>query len=273
MFRAFRISISQMLSRFRFNTMKYSFFFYFHVNQFANYYNIMFHCIFPLFSFQFQTNDKFEEEKFLKPAQLDNIVLCRSLVNRLSRARHIDARELARILSKPHVKALIETHDEIGSRTLEPKPPIDPRKILSKEFIEATEYGMPGAETIRMVGLRRKQNEPLGLTVQIDEYNQLVVARILAGGMIDRQALLHLGDVILEVNGAPVSTPEGLQDQIMLAKEAITLKIGPSVDEEMKSARLQISSGGQVKINRNLDTGKKLTVSSVLLLLIIFTFI
>lgn len=207
-----------------------------------------------------QYRDKFEEEKVLRPVQLENVTLCRSIVNRLSRARHTDARELARLLSKPHVKALIETHDELGERALQPKPPIDPRKVLSKEFIDATEHGMPGAETIRMVGLRRKHNEPLGLTVQIDEHNQLMVARILAGGIIDRQALLHAGDIILEVNGVPVSTPEGLQDQIMVAKESITLKIGPSVDEEMRSARLQIA-GGQVKLGRNLDTGKKLTVS------------
>lgn len=199
----------------------------------------------------------------LRPVRLDNIQLCRDIVNKLSRERHIDARELARILSKPHVKALIETHDEIGERTFEPKPPVNPKDVLSKEFLEITEHGMPGAETIRMVGLRRNPNEPLGLTVEVDDHNQLVVARILAGGMIDRQALLHPGDVILEVNGVPVSTPENLQDQILLAKESVTLKIAPSVDEEMKSARL-LMAGGQVKIGRNLDTGRKLTVSCVL---------
>lgn len=192
-------------------------------------------------------------------------------MQKLSRERHIDARELARILSKPHVKALIETHDEIGARTFNPKPAINPISVLPKEFIDITENGMPGAETIRMVGLRRNPNEPLGLTVEVDEHNQLVVARILAGGMIDRQALLHPGDVILEVNGVPVSTPEGLQDQILLAKESVTLKIGPSLDEEMKSARL-LMSGGQVKNGRNLDTGKKLTVSCVLVF-VSFSFI
>lgn len=196
------------------------------------------------------------------PVRLDNIQLCRDIVNKLSRERHIDARELARILSKPHVKALIETHDEIGHRSYTSKSPIDPISLLSKEFRELTDSIMPGAETIRMVGLRRNPNEPLGLTVEVDEHNQLVVARILAGGMIDRQALLHPGDVILEVNSVPVSSPEQLQDQILLAKESITLKIGPSVEEEMKSGRL-IMSGGQVKNGRNLDTGKKLTVSCV----------
>lgn len=197
--------------------------------------------------------------------------MCRDLVQKFSRERHTDARELARILSKPHIKALIETHDEIGERTLNAISQASNDKSSNSQSATASllsssnlwnigEHEMPGAETIRMVGLRRNPNEPLGLTVEVDEHSQLVVARILAGGMIDRQALLHPGDVILEVNGVPVSTPEQLQDQILLAKESVTLKIGPSVDEEMKSARL-IMSGGQVKNGRNLNSGKKLTVS------------
>ena len=119
------------------------------------------------------------------------------------------------------------------------------------------------SETIKMVGLRKNPNEPLGLTVEVDDHNQLLVARILAGGMIDRQGLLHPGDVILEVNGTPVGSPEELQAQISRAKESVTLKIGPNLDEEMKSARI-VMSGGQVKNGRNLEPGKKLTVSCVL---------
>lgn len=120
---------------------------------------------------------------------------------------------------------------------------------------------MPG-ETIKMVGLRKNPNEPLGLTVEVDEHNQLMVARIIAGGMIDRQGLLTPGDVILEVNGVVVKTPEDLQTEISRAKESVTLKIGPCLEEEMKSARI-VMSGGQVKNGRNLETGKKLTVSCV----------
>lgn len=211
-------------------------------------------------SIQIRDNTFEEVGEPLRPVQLNNTSLCRELAQKYSRERHPDARELARILSKAHVKAIIETHDEVGERALVQKASIPPTSVLPKEFIEITDSDMPGAETIRMVGLRRNPNEPLGLTVEVDDHDQLVVARILAGGMIDRQALLNPGDVILEVNGVPVSTPEQLQDQILLAKESVTLKIGPSVDEEMKSARL-IMSGGQVKSGRNLNSGKKLTVS------------
>lgn len=121
---------------------------------------------------------------------------------------------------------------------------------------------MPVGQTIKMVGIRKMPNEPLGLTVEVDEYNQLVVARILAGGMIDRQGLLNAGDVILEVNGVGVSSPDELQTEISRAKEAVTLKIGPNVDDEMKSARLT-ADGAQVK-SKTQEAGKKLAVSSFL---------
>lgn len=119
-------------------------------------------------------------------------------------------------------------------------------------------------ETIKMVGLRRDPSKPLGLTVELDEYKQLVVARILAGGVIDKQSMLHVGDVILEVNGTPVRSPDELQVEVSRAKENLTLKIGPNVDEEIKSGRYTVS-GGQVKQNgiAGLETGKKLTVSSM----------
>lgn len=227
---------------------------------------------FSLLFHQIRDNTFEEVGEPLRPIQLNNTQLCRELAQKYSRERDPDIRELARILSKAHVKALIETHDEVGERALHHTASIPPTSVLPKEFIDITDSEMPGAETIRMVGLRRNPNEPLGLTVEVDEHSQLVVARILAGGMIDRQALLNPGDVILEVNGVPVATPEQLQDQILLAKESVTLKIGPSVEEEMKSARL-IMSGGQVKNGRNLNSGKKLTVSNLSLSFFRFVFI
>ena len=131
------------------------------------------------------------------------------------------------------MKSLIATHDAVGDLKFEDK---NSKTSSNSDLIDiegSTSEIMPG-EAIKMVGLRRNPNEPLGLTVEVDEHDQLMVARILAGGMIDRQGLLHPGDVILEVNGVPVSTPEQLQEQISVAKESLTLKIGPSLDEEMK---------------------------------------
>lgn len=90
------------------------------------------------------------------------------------------------------------------------------------------------ANAVRIVGLRRNPGEPLvicrcgdellypysnlptfyqGLTVKTEDA-QLVVARILGGGAVDRQGLLHVGDIIGEVNGVPVYTAEQLQVRV-----------------------------------------------------------
>ncbi|XP_022197062.1 MAGUK p55 subfamily member 6 isoform X4 [Nilaparvata lugens] len=83
-------------------------------------------------------------------------------------------------------------------------------------------------ENYRIVGLRKNFNEPLGLTVQVDENGYLVVARILSGGAIDRQGLLQPGDVILEVNGTHVATPEDLQLEVAKARDTVQFRISPS---------------------------------------------
>jgi len=51
------------------------------------------------------------------------------------------------------------------------------------------------------------------LTVKTED-GQLVIARILAGGAVDRQGLLHVGDIIGEVNGVVVRSAEQLQVKI-----------------------------------------------------------
>lgn len=101
-------------------------------------------------------------------------------------------------------------------------------------------------ETIRIVGIRKSPDEPLGLTVEQDDNGNLVVARILGGGMIDRQGLLNVGDVILEVNGEDVDSPEGLQLEISRAKEKIILKIGPGRTDaaQLGPASAQVINGG-----------------------------
>lgn len=61
------------------------------------------------------------------------------------------------------------------------------------------------------------------------EKDDLVIARILHGGMIDRQGLLHVGDIIKEVNGKDVgNNPTELQDLLKDCSGGITLKILPS---------------------------------------------
>ncbi|XP_017857973.1 PREDICTED: MAGUK p55 subfamily member 6 [Drosophila arizonae] len=204
------------------------------------------------------------------PAHLNNKPICDDIIRKFSPSRRLESRELAKLLAQPHFRALLRAHDEIGYlyeqrfksaggsiTKLEAASQRPPGNYLYTEDILNSK--MP-VETIKMVGLRRDPKQPLGLTVELDEFKQLVVARILAGGVIDKQGMLHVGDVILEVNGTPVRTPDELQVEVSRAKENLTLKIGPNVDEEIRSGRYTVS-GGQVKQNgiTNLESGKKLT--------------
>lgn len=90
---------------------------------------------------------------------LGNKDLLRELILRCSRSRTRDGRELAKLLSSPHIQALVDTHDQIGEGKGEYQEP----KI---EQILPEINGMPG-EAIRMVGIRRNPDEPLGLTVSL----------------------------------------------------------------------------------------------------------
>lgn len=230
-----------------------------------------------------QIQDKLEDSKPIKPVRLGNLKVLKELEDRCSIARNPQARELFRILRNPHFKvrtrvvfrlnhqskfysqfqSLINSHDQAGDvlyqklKNLESNHKLD--KLIDIDDDESAEK-MPVGEAIKMVGIRKTPDEPLGLTVEEDEFNQLKVARIIAGGLIERQGLLNAGDVILEVNGIKVMSPEELQEEISRAKDTITLKIGPNMDEEIKSARLTASGGSQVK-NKLQEPGKKLAVS------------
>lgn len=79
---------------------------------------------------------------------------------------------------------------------------------------------------------------------------ELVIARILHGGMIDQQGLLHVGDIIKEVNGKEVGNdPKVLQEMLKEASGSVVLKILPSY-QEPHTAR-QVSREGIHKSNFN----------------------
>ncbi|XP_036796693.1 MAGUK p55 subfamily member 2 isoform X3 [Oncorhynchus mykiss] len=82
-----------------------------------------------------------------------------------------------------------------------------------------------------MVGIRKVAGEHLGVTFRV-EAGELVIARILHGGMIDQQGLLHAGDIIKEVNGKEVvEDPRVLQEMLQDASGSVVLKILPSYQE------------------------------------------
>ncbi|XP_043665952.1 protein PALS2 isoform X1 [Vespula pensylvanica] len=135
--------------------------------------------------------------------------------------RNENGRELVALLRNSHLKALLETHDAVVERR-EASPISETIPSLVMPSDERT-------EVMRVVGLTRQPDEPLGLTVQVDESGNLIIARILGGSTAARQRLLRIGEVILEVNGKTVHNPDELQQAIHEAKENLFLKLAPGI--------------------------------------------
>lgn len=70
------------------------------------------------------------------------------------------------------------------------------------------------------------------LQVTTDEHGQLIVARVMATSAAAKQALLSVGDVILEVDGVQVDTEEQLKEAVSKPNDRVTLKVGPNLKEK-----------------------------------------
>ncbi|CAH2104894.1 unnamed protein product [Euphydryas editha] len=197
----------------------------------------------PDFARKYDSIDS-EEDLIVKPVSLDNVNIIKSLSEyRGNNIRTIEQAELAILLSRVHFKALIDAHDQIGKIWLERGSGID-EKILKEEQkdiaesldISPNENGDMPVETVKVVGLRKVPGQPLGLTVTTDEHGQLIVARILSGSAAAKQALLSVGDVLLEVDGVQINTEEQLKEAVSKPNDRVTLKVGPNLKE--KNAQL-----------------------------------
>ncbi|RMB94783.1 hypothetical protein DUI87_28762 [Hirundo rustica rustica] len=174
-----------------------------------------------------QAHERLEERK-LEAVRGDNLALVQEILRDIGRLARPDARaaaaELARILREPHFQSLLETHDSVAAKSYDPPP--------SSPGPEASLGSQPvPPDAVRMVGIRKAAGENLGVTFRV-ERGELVIARILHGGMVAQQGLLHVGDVIREVNGREVgSDPRALQDSLRHASGSVVLKILPSYQE------------------------------------------
>nr|XP_022911662.1 MAGUK p55 subfamily member 6 isoform X2 [Onthophagus taurus] len=201
----------------------------------------------PVLQNLMKVQDRLENPPELpKPVCFNCAETSRDIITLCTKIRNRDTKELYDLLRTPYLKSLLTIHDDIAKISEMPNAEKD-----SPDVETLPEFNGNG-ETIRMVGLRKKQGQPLGLTVQVDDNENLTVARILEGGMIDKQGLLHIGDVILEVNGVPVYTPEDLQSEIAKAKESVSLKVGQT---DGASTHASLISNGTSKNG----TTKKLT--------------
>ncbi|KAL4834785.1 hypothetical protein H8958_009678 [Nasalis larvatus] len=172
-----------------------------------------------------KAHERLEETK-LEAVRDNNLELVQEILRDLAQLaeQSSTAAELAHILQEPHFQSLLETHDSVASKTYETPPPspgLDP--TFSNQPVPP--------DAVRMVGIRKTAGEHLGVTFRV-EGGELVIARILHGGMVAQQGLLHVGDIIKDVNGQPVgSDPRALQELLRNASGSVILKILPSYQE------------------------------------------
>uniref|UniRef100_A0A8C1S9J7 Membrane palmitoylated protein 2 n=1 Tax=Cyprinus carpio TaxID=7962 RepID=A0A8C1S9J7_CYPCA len=170
-----------------------------------------------------KAHERLEDVK-LEAVQENNMELVTEILGDISglSVRDDSAAELSKILQEPHFQSLLEAHDMVASKCYEAPPPPEATNDA------AVNNALMQADAVRMIGIRKKAGEPLGVTFRMDK-GDLVIARILHGGLIDRQGLLHVGDIIKEVNGKDVgNNPTELQEMLKESSGGITLKILPS---------------------------------------------
>ncbi|KAA0703027.1 MAGUK p55 subfamily member 6 [Triplophysa tibetana] len=169
-----------------------------------------------------KAHERLEDVK-LEAVRSNNVELVSEILSDVSSLISQDesAAELCKILKEPHFQSLLEAHDKVASKSYDA-----PR--TSTTCTSMTSSSLMPADTVRMISIQKKAGEPLGVTFRVEE-GDLVIARVMHGSMIDRQGMLHVGDVIREVNGRDVGIdPMALQHMLRDCNGSITLKILPS---------------------------------------------
>ncbi|XP_078539750.1 MAGUK p55 subfamily member 4 [Lissotriton helveticus] len=136
-----------------------------------------------------------------------------------------ETRELRRLLRTPHFKAFLHAHDAVAQKDFEPILPPLPDNILESD------------EAMRIVCLVKNQ-QPLGATIKRHEITgEIIVARVINGGLADRSGLLYAGDKLVEVNGIPVEglEPENVIQILTQSHGTIMFKVIPVSDRTVNN--------------------------------------
>ncbi|XP_045553889.1 peripheral plasma membrane protein CASK isoform X1 [Salmo salar] len=163
---------------------------------------------------------------------------------------NMEAKELRRILTQPHFMALLQTHDVVAHEVYSDEalrvtpPPTSP--YLNGDSPESTngDMDLENVTRVRLVQFQKNTDEPMGITLKMNDLNHCIVARIMHGGMIHRQGTLHVGDEIREINGISVAnqTVEQLQKMLREMRGSVTFKIVPSYRSQSMSCEVWTDS-------------------------------
>ncbi|XP_062391130.1 MAGUK p55 subfamily member 4-like [Sardina pilchardus] len=129
--------------------------------------------------------------------------------------------ELYHLLEKPHVQALLLTHDTVAKKDYDPVLPPVPADMPADE------------EAMRIVCMV-KNKQPLGVTIKKDlKTKEIFVARVIHGGLADRSGLLNPGDKLVEVNGRPMRglEPEQVIQILTNSRGNIVFKVIPNLTQ------------------------------------------
>uniref|UniRef100_A0A8C1LNQ5 Calcium/calmodulin-dependent serine protein kinase b n=1 Tax=Cyprinus carpio TaxID=7962 RepID=A0A8C1LNQ5_CYPCA len=161
---------------------------------------------------------------------------------------NMEAKELKRILTQPHFMALLQTHDVVAHEVYSDEalrvtpPPTSP--YLNGDSPESIngDMDLENVTRVRLVQFQKNTDEPMGITLKMNDLNHCIVARIMHGGMIHRQGTLHVGDEIREINGISVAnqTVEQLQKMLREMRGSITFKIVPSYRSQSLSCDVSV---------------------------------
>nr|KAF6496490.1 membrane palmitoylated protein 4 [Rousettus aegyptiacus] len=140
-----------------------------------------------------------------------------------------EIQELRQILQAPHFKALLSAHDTVAQKDFEPPLPPLPDNIPESE------------EAMKIVCLVKNQ-QPLGATIKRHEMTgDILVARVIHGGLAERSGLLYAGDKLVEVNGVSVEglDPEQVIHILAMSRGTIMFKVVPVSDPPVNNQKME----------------------------------
>jgi len=189
-----------------------------------------------------------QQPETMRPVSTDNLSLLTSVLKDLEIVgmTNKDARELDGILRRPHLRMIMDAHQSIATREYaEDQLPIGylPDAAQPLPDISSPSYMFPGSMAAlppKMIGFESTGEEHLGITVKLNEMGDLEIKRIVQGGLIDKQGLLHVGDIIKEINGEIVNTPEELQEKLRNARGAVTFKVVPNYFDSPSASQVYV---------------------------------
>uniref|UniRef100_A0A8C2NGH4 Membrane palmitoylated protein 4 n=1 Tax=Capra hircus TaxID=9925 RepID=A0A8C2NGH4_CAPHI len=164
---------------------------------------------------------EFKEKKLVPATPHAQALSCEVVKILRETPKSPEIQELRQILQAPHFKASASQKD------FEPLLPPLPDNIPESE------------EAMRIVCLVKNQ-QPLGATIKRHEMTgDILVARVIHGGLAERSGLLYAGDKLVEVNGVSVEglDPEQVIHILAMSRGTIMFKVVPVSDPPVNSQK------------------------------------